>query len=162
MELKLDRASPDDIAAISAIERTPGYSDLVGSWDHERHRREMANPGTAYLVGREDGAVMGFVILQGLDGPDLRTHLKRIAVARPGEGTGRVLLRATIDWVFNETETNRLDLDVLVHNERAQRAYKAAGFVEEGILRDYHRAPDGSFRSMKVMSILRAEWRARR
>lgn len=162
MEPKLDRASPGDIAAISAIERKPEYSELVGSWDHDRHAREMADPGTVYLVWRDDAAVTGFVILQGLGSPDLRTHLKRIAVARPGEGTGRALLQATVDWVFNETETNRLDLDVFVENERAQRAYRAVGFVEEGTLRDYHRAPDGGFRSMKMMSILRADWRALR
>ena len=30
-------ATPDDIPAIMAIERTPGFEDFVGRWTHEQH-----------------------------------------------------------------------------------------------------------------------------
>jgi len=44
-----------------------------------------------------------------------------------------------------------------MENERARRAYAKAGF-EEGVRRDYHRDADGSFRSMRLMSLLSPEW----
>jgi hypothetical protein len=34
-------------------------------------------------------------------------------------------------------------------------------FAEEGVLRDIHRDADGSFRSMRMMSLLKPEWLAR-
>ena len=63
---------------------------------------------------------------------------------------------------FAETETNRLDLDVFVGNERAKQAYEAAGFTAEGVMREHHRIADGGFRDVWLMSILRREWLAAR
>lgn len=150
-------AGPADIAAIMAIERLPGYDALVGRWPAERHAAEMAKPSVRYFALREGGALAGFAIVVGLGDPDARAHLQRIAVAAPGEGGGARLLRGVIDRVFAETETNRLDLDVFVGNDRAKRAYERAGFTAEGIMREHHATPEG-FRDVWLMSVLRREW----
>jgi len=42
-----------------------------------------------------------------------------------------------------------------------RRVYAKIGFIEEGILRDLHRNMDGSFRSMRLMSILKPDWAGR-
>ena len=152
-------AAPEDIPAIMAIERLPGYDALVGRWEADKHRAEMASPGIAYLALREGGRLAGFAILLGLDDPNKRAHLKRIAVAEPGRGDGARLLRGVIDHVFAETDTNRLDLDVFAGNERAKRAYERAGFTAEGVMREHHATKDG-FRDVWLMSILRREWLA--
>ena len=157
----LERAAPEDIEAIMAIERLPGYDGLVGRWEEDRHRAEMANRANLYLALREGGALAGFAIVLGLDDPDRRAHLKRIAVASPGRGDGARLLRGVIDHVFAETETNRLDLDVFPGNDRAKRAYESAGFTAEGLLREHHRTAEG-YRDVLLMSILRREWLASR
>ena len=47
-------------------------------------------------------------------------------------------------------------------NERARRAYEKAGFTAEGLLREHHLMPDGGFRDVWLMSILRREWLASR
>jgi RimJ/RimL family protein N-acetyltransferase len=154
-------AGPADIAAIMAIERLPGYDALVGRWQAERHAAEMAKPSVRYFVLREGGALAGFAIVVGLGDPDARAHLQRIAVAAPGEGAGARLLRGVVDQLFAETETNRLDLDVFVGNDRAKRAYERAGFTAEGIMREHH-ATGGGFRDVWLMSILRREWLAAR
>ena len=138
-------AGPDDIPAIMAIERRPGYDRLVGRWEGDKHRAEMASPAVLYFALREADALAGFAIVLGLDDPNRRAHLKRIAVAAPGRGDGARLLHGLIDHVFAETETNRLDLDVFAENERAKRAYEAAGFTAEGLMREHHRMPDGGF-----------------
>jgi RimJ/RimL family protein N-acetyltransferase len=153
------RIAPEDVPALMAIERLPGYDTLVGRWEAAKHEAELAHPGTRYFALRAGGRLAGFAIVH-LDDPDRRAHLKRIAVAEPGRGDGGRLLRGLIDQLFTETETNRLDLDVFEDNHRAMRAYVKAGFTAEGLLREYHRMADGSFRGIWLMSLLRREWLA--
>jgi RimJ/RimL family protein N-acetyltransferase len=151
-----------DIAAIRAIEADPLYAGLVGRWPEGRHRTEMALPGSRYFVLRDSAdAVAGFAIVQGFDDSDRKLHLKRIAVRDPGRGLGSILLEALIATIYGSTETNRIDLDVFVGNDRARHAYEKAGFRLEGVLRDYHRNSDGSFDDMWLMSLLRRDWEAR-
>ena len=151
-----------DIAAIRAIEANPLFAGLVGRWPEDRHRAEMALPGSCYFVLRDgSGAIAGFAILQGFGDSDRKLHLKRIAVRDPGVGLGSTLLEALLETVYASTETNRIDLDVFVGNERARRTYEKAGFRLEGVLRDYHRNSDGSFDDMWLMSLLRRDWEAR-
>jgi RimJ/RimL family protein N-acetyltransferase len=104
--------------------------------------------------------VAGFALLQRLDDPDRKAHLKRIAVRDTGRGAGSILLDAIARWLFTTTDINRLDLDLFVGNVRARRAYEKAGFELEGVLRDYHRNEDGSFSSQWLMSLLRRDWHA--
>ena len=155
--MSVELAAPDDIPAIMEIERLPGYDTLVGRWEADKHRAEMADRSVRYFALREAGALAGFAIVLGIGDPNRRAHLKRIAVAEPGKGAGTRLLRGVIGHVFAETEPNRLDLDVFVGNDRAKRAYQRAGFTAEGVMREHHATADG-FRDVWLMSILRREW----
>ena len=154
-------ASEADIEAMMRIESDPRYDGLVGRWPRERHAAEMALPGSRYFVLREaDGSVAGFALVQGFGDEDRKLHLKRIVVREAGGGAGSMLLRGVLDRIYAETETNRIDLDVFIGNDRARRAYEKAGFRLEGVLRDFHRNEDGSFSSMWLMSVLRRDWEA--
>ena len=156
---RLNQAGPDDIEAIRRIEADPRYEGLVGRWSEPQHREEMAKPGSRYFTLRDEaGEVLGFALLQGFGDSDRKLHLKRIAVREPGLGLGSVLLRAVLDHLYSTTETNRIDLDVFLGNDRARAAYEKVGFAVEGVLRDYHRDSDGSFHSMWLMSVLRSDW----
>jgi RimJ/RimL family protein N-acetyltransferase len=156
-------ASPADVDAIMAIESDPAYAGLVGQWPREQHLAEMTLPSSRYFVLRRDDAqIAGFALVQRLHDPDRKAHLKRIAVREAGSGAGTILLKAVLDWVYANTEINRLDLDVFVGNDRARRCYEKAGLRVEGVLRDYHRHADGSFSSQWLMSILRSDWEAAR
>ena len=158
----IERAAPSDIAAIRTIESDPHYDGLVGRWPEERHRAEMALASSLYFVLRDrKGEVAGFALIQNLGDSDRKCHLKRIAVREPGAGAGSALLRGLLDRLYTETDVNRIDLDVFLGNDRAKRAYEKAGFAVEGVLRDYHRAADGGFSSMWLMSILRSDWALR-
>jgi RimJ/RimL family protein N-acetyltransferase len=154
-------ATPADIPAIMAIERTPGFEDYVGRWSEEQHAAELAKGSSRYFVLRDGGAVQAFAIFQHIGEPDLRVHLKRIVASEAGRGAGSRLLGSALDWLYTETETNRIDLDLFVENERARRAYEKLGFVVEGRLRDYHRSVDGRIRDALIMSILRKDWAKR-
>ena len=154
-------ATPADLPAIMAIERTPGFEDYVGRWSEEQHAAELAKDSTRYFILRDGGVIQAFAIFQQIGEPDLRVHLKRIVASEAGRGAGSRLLGSALDWLYTETETNRVDLDLFVENERARRAYEKLGFVVEGRLRDYHRSVDGRIRDALIMSILRRDWAKR-
>ena len=154
----VEPATPADIPAIMALERGEGFDELVGRWSADQHAAEMAKPSALYFIAREEGEAVGFVMIQGLGDGHGKGHLRRIAVARPGGGAGTKLLHAVLDWLYANTDLNRLDLDVYVENERAKRAYEKSGFQLEGRLRDYHRNADSTYRDMWLMSILREDW----
>ena len=154
-------ATEADIPAIMAIERTPGFEDVVGRWNHQQHAAELAKDSTRDFVLRDGDEVKAFAIFQHIDEPDRRVHLKRIVAKDAGQGSGTRLLRSALDWLYIETETNRVDLDLFVENERARRAYEKLGFIVEGQLRDYHRSVDGRIRDALIMSILRKDWAKR-
>ena len=159
--MKVELATPDDIPAIMAIERSRGFDGLVGRWSAEEHAAEMAKPSARYFILREDGEPAGFVMIQRLGEDHDKAHLRRIAVATPGKGAGTRLINGVLDWLYTETEVNRIDLDVYIENERAKRSYEKGGFQVEGRLRDYHRNDDGTYRDMWLMSILRRDWAKR-
>ena len=121
--------------------------------------RNLADPHHAYFVGYEGEQLVGFAIVQQWNTPERVTLLRRIAVAGPGKGTGRVLLRHVLAAIFQQTSAHRVWLNAFVENVRAQRAYEAVGFRTEGIARQCVFV-DGRFRDQVVMAILKPEWAA--
>lgn len=162
--MPLRRATSDDIGAIMAIERQPGYELFVGRSSAEFHARAIVDPDYAYLVGLDaEGTIGGFGILRGLSDIMGNVTLKRIAVASPGKGFGTALLREIIDWVFTETTTHRFWLDHIITNDRARHVYEQCGFRREGVMREAYAMPDDGRRvDLALMSLLRPDWEAGR
>jgi ribosomal protein S18 acetylase RimI-like enzyme len=154
-------ATGSDLDFVVATERLPGYERLTARWTHAEHVAALARADTRYLVaGRQGGELEGFAILQPLADVHEGAKLKRICVARPGNGFGQPFLAAVIDWVFTHTHNERLWLDVFTHNERARHVYRRLGMREDGLLRRAYRLPDGTRADRSIMSILRDEWHA--
>ena len=131
-------------------------------WSAAQHRDAISDPDQAHLTFDEDGASAGLLLLAGLTGRNRSVELRRIVVSRRGEGRGRAALVLALDHAFQACDAHRVWLDLLPDNARALRLYERSGFRSEGLLRDAHLRPDGSFASLRVMSILREEWAARR
>jgi diamine N-acetyltransferase len=152
-------ATADDIADIMAIERSPGYDQLVGRSSAQFHARAVVDPDYVYLVGlKDDGTIGGFGILRGVTDIMGNLTLKRIAVASPGKGFGKALLLEITDWVFRNTQTHRFWLDHIITNDRARHVYESCGFQQEGVMRQAYALPDGTRIDLALMSILRPEW----
>ena len=99
--LALRPASPDDLPAIMAIERMPGFDRQVGRSEEAEHHAMMASPTFAYRLGvGAGGAVEAFAILRGLGDPHRNLYLKRVAVVRPGEGLGTAFLSLVVGEAF--------------------------------------------------------------
>ncbi len=72
-------------------------------------------------------------------------------------GYGRDTVRLMLRYAFNDLNLNRVSLTVFDTNERGKKAYLAAGFVEEGRLRqDIYK--NGQYHDTFIMSVLRDEW----
>jgi RimJ/RimL family protein N-acetyltransferase len=74
-----------------------------------------------------------------------------------GQGYGREAIALLLDYAFQLRNFRKVWLRVHASNERAWRAYKACGFVEEGRLRA-HVWSDGKYDDILMMGVLRVEW----
>ena len=158
-DMEIEPASKSDIPAMMRIERGEGYARLVGQWTAAQHAAAIENPSCRYYLAREGDNISGFAMLQNVGSENQCVRLRRIAVLDAGRGTGSRLLQALLKVCFDDLGAHRVELFVFEANERAHRAYLKNGFVEEGIVRDIHRNAEGSFRSMRLMSLLRPEWK---
>ena len=150
----LRKAGPGDLDWIVAQESRPDFAAFIHQWPRPRHALNLADPDFRYLIARDDRTEpLGFVILAGLASPVRGIELVRMAVATPGRGLGRRLLRRVIRLAFAELGADRLWLDVFDDNRRARHVYRSAGFVEEAPL------PDAA-RNLVVMAMLRRDYEA--
>jgi RimJ/RimL family protein N-acetyltransferase len=74
-----------------------------------------------------------------------------------GKGHGGAATRLMVRHAFETLNLNRVHLHVFAHHETAQRAYEKAGFVKEGVLRQYFWR-EGRWHDVIAMAILRDEW----
>lgn len=114
-----------------------------------------------FLIISPDGRIIGESVINEIDW-NLKSANFRICLFQPaqrGKGIGSWATRMTRDFAFEQLKLHRLELDVFSFNPRAEKTYLAAGFRQEGILRDAIR--DGeSYADDILMAILENEWRA--
>ncbi len=154
----LRQATPDDIPAILALERTPQAREFVGQWSEARHRATLEGGDARYFVSEaERGEVLAYAILRGITEDSRAIELKRIVVAVPERGLGRRILSELIRIAFRELGAHRFFLDVYEDNARARHLYESLGFQYEGLMRDAARRED-RWCNLCLMSILETEY----
>jgi ribosomal protein S18 acetylase RimI-like enzyme len=161
--LTLRPAALADIGAVMAIERLAEFELCVGHSEEDEHSAMLDSPSYAYRLGiGESGAIEAFAILRGLGDVHGNLYLKRVAVARPGQGLGTAFLGLVLDEAFASMGAERFYLDCFADNSRAQRAYCKLGISREGLLRQAYRLDDGTRKDLVIMAILRHEWQGAR
>ncbi len=123
------------------------------------HHDRMSDPSVRYLRIIRNDKNVGFAILKGLGSIHRNIELKRYVISQPGGGIGQIALRVLMDYVFVKLEANRLWLDTLESNERAQHVYKKCNFKEDGRLRE-DMWMNGKFHDAILFSILAKEYNA--
>ena len=76
-----------------------------------------------------------------------------------GQGYGRDGLALALRYGFQELNLYRITLTVLADNQRAIALYEKAGFVQEGVLREFSER-DGRRYDLLLYGLLEPEWRA--
>lgn len=128
--------------------------------EFEKH---VEDQDVSAFVIEADGKVIGEIGLHHWKNRRAGAAMMGIGIYDPeyvGKGYGRDAIEVLLTWAFRIQNFRRVGLMTLATNERAIRAYRACGFVEEGRLRqdDYS---DGAYVDTVVMGLLRSEWEAR-
>ena len=81
-----------------------------------------------------------------------------LGTAWHGRGLGRDALRALVRHLIRGRGHHRITIDPAASNERAIRAYRAVGFRDVGLMRDYERGRDGIWHDGLLMDLLAREF----
>ena len=130
MHVSLRPALAADLDQILALEHRPDNREFIGQWPREEHLASMARPDRQHLVMTgTDAEFLGYLIAYDVSAAGFGVYIKRIAVTERSLGIGRAALEA-----FGRRPPASLSpfvcLAVRPHNERAQRSYRAVGFIE--------------------------------
>jgi len=151
--MPLARCTDADIPQICAIEQRAENKGRIGAWPPETHAAHMRAAHVGYFARRAvDGSLAAYAIVDRIIDPDGRAYLRRIATETRGAGHGRALLAEVLEHLFNETQSQSVDLLVRDFNSNARSLYAGLGFREDGVRRDR----DGL--TSIAMSITREEW----
>jgi RimJ/RimL family protein N-acetyltransferase len=125
----------------------------------DRRWMEEDHPDSAWFAIDVDAETVGICGLQSIDHYHQRAEVGiRIGKSYWGRGHGQDAVRTVVEYGFSQLNLVKIWLQVLADDERAVGAYRKAGFVEEGRLRD-HTWYDGARRDELVMGVRRQDWK---
>lgn len=94
-------------------------------------------------------------------GPSPRSRCRAIGIAllpeHRGKGFGTIAQQLVVRYLFENTDTHRVQSDTASDNPAEQRALEKAGFVREGVVRQAEWR-DGSYHDHILYSVPRSEW----
>jgi RimJ/RimL family protein N-acetyltransferase len=125
----------------------------------EHYDRMTRDESVAEFAIDVDGALVGRCALFSVD--PLARHAKlgiSFGPEHQGLGYGRDAVRVLVRYAFAHRNLRRVWLETLATNVAAQRAYAAAGFVEEGRQREQAWV-DGEYVDVVLMAVHRGELR---
>jgi aminoglycoside 6'-N-acetyltransferase len=118
-----------------------------------------ASEHTAFAILLDDD-VIGYIQYSEENDADYR-HAgidMFLGTAWHGRGLGRDALRALVRHLIRDRGHHRVTIDPAASNERAIRAYRAVGFRDVGLMRDYERGRDGTWHDGLLMDLLAREF----
>ena len=148
-----------DLDTIIPMERSDENTRYIRQWSREKHLEALTDKNIGHYViqAADDGRIVGYIILIGLENPDKSVEFKRIVINEKGNGYGRAAVRFIKNYVFGELGFHRVWLEVLENNERAYQLYRSEGFIDEGVHRESLRQGE-KYLSLMVMSMLSGEY----
>lgn len=111
------------------------------------------------MIVKKGGRLIGSASLFKIDNVSRKAELG-IAIAdleMTSRGYGPEAMALMLDYAFRTLNLHRVWLSVHAFNERAKKAYRSLGFVEEGRLRESY-FWDGRYHDDILMGILRDGW----
>jgi aminoglycoside 6'-N-acetyltransferase len=149
-----------DVQRVAEIQAEAGVARWWGPPDEGdlRRKAEGKDEAKAYAI-EVDGEVVGLIQYSEENEPDFRhagIDLFLAEVAQ-GRGLGTDAVRTLARHLIRDLGHHRLTIDPAVENVVAIRAYEKVGFRPVGRLREYWRAPDGTWRDGLLMDLLARE-----
>ena len=134
-EIEIRDATPDDLGAVTAIERA-SFGD---PWSDASFRSLLRAETTRFRVAIRDGVVVGYAIASRIgDEAELANLAVDPAVRRAGVGA---LLLDDLLASIGSPPAATVYLEVRASNEPAQALYRSRGFEAVGRRRGYYSRP---------------------
>jgi ribosomal-protein-alanine N-acetyltransferase len=145
-------ARPEDADALAqGFADDPSLGAMLGIEPHQENAEwlrstfpqdgETGEQRKAYwfaITYPESGEPIGEVGLVGISWPNRRAGLSILVLPRSRRaGVGREAIELLVAWAQGELGLHRIELRTLQENAPMQRLAEAAGFIREGVLRDY-------------------------
>jgi aminoglycoside 6'-N-acetyltransferase len=165
MELRGDRVVLRPLRA----EDAPRLAELaadpeVARWwpdlfEAELLEKAAGKPGEAFFTVLHEGESIGLVQYEEELDPDYRHAGIDLFLGAPyhGRGLGTDALRTVVRHLVEDRGHHRVTIDPVAHNTRAIRSYEKVGFRRVGVMREYQRDPDGTWRDGLLLDLLARE-----
>ena len=151
----------DDVERVAEIQTEPGVARWWGPPDEAELRRqaEGRDEAKAFAIERE-GELVGLIQYHEENEPDFR-HVGIdvfLAEKAQGRGLGPDAVRTLARYLIHERGHHRLTIDPAADNAATIRAYEKVGFRTVGVMREYWRSPEGTWRDGLLMDLLAQEF----
>jgi aminoglycoside 6'-N-acetyltransferase len=151
----------DDVERVAEIQAEPGIARWWGPPNKAELRRQAdgSDDEKALAIERE-GELVGLIQYYEENEPDFRHAGIDVFLAElaQGHGMGTEAVRTLARYLIDERGHHRLTIDPAVDNAGAIRAYEKVGFRAVGVMREYWRSPDGTWRDGLLMDLLAREF----
>ena len=157
--LEIIQAEEKHIDTIIEIESHKDNIDFLWVGTYQEHLSEIADPNHLLLIFKEKDTkeIVGYALIR-LDFKSNIFEIRRIAITKKGIGYGKESMTALIKYSFEETDTNRLWLDVYPDNVIGIKLYESLGMHCDGTLRQNYKAERG-YLDQIIYSMLKCEYK---
>jgi aminoglycoside 6'-N-acetyltransferase len=150
----------DDVERVAEIQAEPSVARWWGPPDKADLSRQAEGNGDekAFAIERE-GEIVGLIQYYEENEPDFRHAGIDIFLTGQvqGRGLGPEAVRTLARYLIDVRGHHRLTIDPAADNAAAIRAYEKVGFRTVGVMREYWRSPDGTWRDGLLMDLLARE-----
>ena len=151
----------DDVERLAEIQADPGVARWWGLPDKAQLRRQAdgLDDEKAFAI-EADGELVGLIQYHEENEPDFRHAGIDVFLAERvhGRGLGTDAVRTLAHYLIHERGHHRLTIDPAADNAVAIRTYEKVGFRAVGVMREYWRSPDGTWRDGLLMDLLAREF----
>lgn len=145
----------------------PNSGSIYCSWntieeEYEKLRKSEKDVVFA-IIDKESDNMIGVVGLYDISWIPRHAELRIVIGEKDfwGKGYGTEATKLVVDYAFDKLNLNKVYMGVNAEHKRAIKAYKNAGFIEEGTLRKEQYRNSKYYDAVR-MSILREEYYAKR
>jgi RimJ/RimL family protein N-acetyltransferase len=135
-----------------------GQRPLTEERGVEMFEAQVSSPSNVVFAVRDDKDLLGFAGLYDIHLSAQKADFRiLLSAAKCGKGLGTEVTKMLLYYGFDRLNLHRIALGVTSENIGAIKAYKKAGYVEEGVLRDDIFRNGRWYDSIK-MAMLRSEY----
>jgi RimJ/RimL family protein N-acetyltransferase len=138
-------------------DRPPSGAELGSRAEREAAARAAGERVTLTVLEPGSDTCRGQIRVESVDWDHRRAELTMwLAPQVRGRGLGRAALRLAGEWLLETCGLARVELLAEPENRAALQAAQSAGFIREGVLREYQRKR-GKGLDMVIMSLIPAD-----